>query len=115
MTDAIGHDRGRTGEEKASRLFDALADERRRVVLDCLAGADAPMAVEDLARQVAARRRWGEEPAGRSDPPADAVHRVHVSLHHAHLPKLDDAGLVEYDPDEQVVRAAADPSELPGL
>lgn len=116
MTDPIGQDRRQTGEEPTSRVFDALANERRRVVLDSLAEAEPPVRVDDLARRVAARERRGDragEP-GRG-PPEGAVRRVHVSLHHTHLPKLAEAGLLDYDPDHQVVREAADPSDLPGL
>lgn len=113
MTDVIGYDRGRRGEESTDQLFDALADERRRVVLDSLFESGTPVDVGRLARRVAARERRGGE--GDRGPPADAVHRVRVSLHHVHLPKLDDAGLVEYDPDGQAVRTVADPPDLPGL
>lgn len=118
MTDPIGQDRRQTGEEPTSRVFDALAKERRRVVLDSLAEAEPPVPVDDLARRVAARERRGDR-AGEGEPgpgpPEGAVRRAHVSLHHTHLPKLEEAGLLDYDPDDQVVREAADPSALPGL
>lgn len=112
--DATEHDTGESPTGPKSRLFDALADGRRRVVVDSLTEADAPMDVRELARRVAARERSGAGDAPGSPPP-DAVHRVHVSLHHAHLPKLDDAGLVEYDADRQVVVDVAEPPDLPGL
>jgi len=35
--------------------------------------------------------------------PESTVHDVHVSLHHRHLPKLDDAGLLDYDHDDRTV------------
>lgn len=114
--DATKHDRGGPRTGPTSRLFDALADERRRVVVDSLTEAAPPVAVRDLARRVAARERGGtDDGPGVGHPPRDAVRRIEVSLHHADLPKLDDVGLVEYDPDQQVVVDATDPPDLPGL
>lgn len=103
------HDVGRTHDD----LFDALAHGRRRRVLRSLAAARLPVDVEALARDVAAREHGGSADS-RETVPAEAVERVHVSLHHAHLPKLDAAGLVDYDADQNVVVAAESP-DLPGL
>ncbi|MFC4551174.1 MULTISPECIES: DUF7344 domain-containing protein [Halorussus] len=85
----------RTAEEAASLdvLFEALADSRRRHVLSILLDRPTPLDVETLARAVAAR----EAVATAADPPDDVVRRVQVSLHHVHLPKLADTGVVEYD------------------
>jgi len=68
-----------------------LADSRRRNVLDVLADRATPVDFTDLARAVADR-----EFDGGADP--DQVERVAVSLHHVHLPKMADCGVVEYDP-----------------
>ncbi len=78
-----------TNADGWSAVLDCLADDRRRVVLAVLAVHDGPMDRRALAREVAAR-----------DPDADgsaAVRDVLGSLHHVHLPKLVDAGLVECD------------------
>lgn len=74
-------------------LFDALADRRRRRVLRCLREYRTPMALADLADEVAAREQELPVP---EVPPGEAE-RVYASLSHAHLPKLADANVVEYD------------------
>lgn len=80
-------------------LFDALSNERRRRVVRYLNDRRAPIALADLAREVAAR----EEGVATDDVGPDEVERVHVSLYHVHVPKLADRGLVEYDPDRGLV------------
>lgn len=81
-------------------LFSLLASARRREVLSVLDGADAPT-VEDLAERIAARE------AG-----APSTHEVEVSLVHAHLPKLEAAGLLEYDDETGEVTLTADVDDL---
>ena len=71
----------------------SIASRRRRTVLAVLADREEPMACEDLAAAVHRRGR-------HVDHPSTAVEDVRASLHHSHLPKLDDAGLVSYDADE---------------
>lgn len=68
-----------------------LASERRRTILDVLAGRATPVDLADLARTVAAREADTDE-----DDPKD-VERVTVSLHHNHLPKMDDLDVLHYD------------------
>jgi hypothetical protein len=38
------------------------------------------------------------------EPGRPATDRLAVSLRHVHLPQLDDAGIVDYDPDRSQVR-----------
>ena len=74
-----------------SEVFDALGEFRRRYALYALADADGPLDIETLAERVAERE------AGRSDADGDRVDRVRLTLVHNHLPKLVNAGLIEYD------------------
>jgi len=71
-----------------------LADERRRAVLDSLDG-QSTVELEPLARSVAA--------SGDSGVTDDAVERLKWMLHHVHLPKMDDLGVLEYDTADHVV------------
>jgi len=77
-----------------------LADERRRAVLDSLDG-QSTVELEPLARSVAA--------SGDGVVTDDAVERLKRMLHHVHLPKMDDVGVVDYDPDESLVVTADTP------
>lgn len=69
-----------------------LASERRRVVLDVLAGRSTPVDLEELATDVATREIDGETPR------VDVVEQVAIALHHNHLPMLTDLGVLEYVP-----------------
>ncbi|MFC7070797.1 DUF7344 domain-containing protein [Halobaculum lipolyticum] len=75
-----------------------LASDRRRHVLQIVAARPSPVALEALAAAVVARE---------GDDPADETAREHaaISLHHVHLPLLDEHGVVEYDTDERRIAA----------
>jgi hypothetical protein len=94
---------GRDESASVSRLFDVLADERRRTVVAVLLEQTAPITVETLARRVAAR----DADASPANVPTADVDEVHVSLHHVHLPKMAQAGLLTYDAGDGVVRDVA--------
>jgi hypothetical protein len=78
-----------------------LAESRRQYILSVLAsGSDRRTTFEDLAIGVTAFER-----ANADDETPDAPsEEVEVTLYHCHLPKLEEAGLVEpdYDPDGHV-------------
>ncbi|NHN43160.1 hypothetical protein G9C85_16195 [Halorubellus sp. JP-L1] len=82
------------GESERYRL---LADSTRRAVLTVLDDTAAPVALQSLARDAAAARY------SSGDPPDEVVEQTTVALHHNHLPRLADAGLVEYDRDRKRV------------
>jgi hypothetical protein len=77
--------------------FELLASERRRLALEVLSDRDTPLGLDDLATAVATRR------SDDLAPDSDAVERTAVSLHHAHLPRLADANVIEYDTGAQRV------------
>ena len=68
-----------------------LASERRCHILDILESDDQPVAIDDLAVAVATR----EEDIDPTD--AQTLLWIKTNLHHVHLPKMDDYGVVEYD------------------
>lgn len=75
-----------------------LTDARRRRAVDVLADRDARIRLRDLAAAVAAREREIDPDGGSA-----ATDEIAVSLHHRHLPKLDRAGVVDYDARANVV------------
>ena len=75
------------------RAFDLLRNDRRRRALRALREANEAMALGELAAETVARDE-GVAPGAVS---ADRRERIAASLHHCHLPKLEDASVVEYD------------------
>lgn len=88
-------------------VFDVLADRRRRIVLNHLRDSDEEwVPAGDLAERIAA---WEVELA---DPTSVSVESIEIDLVHGHLPKLDAAGVVDYDGEgRRVAYRGADPLE----
>jgi DNA-binding transcriptional ArsR family regulator len=90
-----------TLEVDLNALFEALADVQRRQVLAYLDAMDDDVAAySDLIEHVA------DDSAGESTD----HERVAVRLHHHHLPKLADVGVVEYDARSETVRYRGGPA-----
>jgi len=83
------------------RLFAALADRQRRRVLWYLL-EESPASVPELADVLAGWRLADGDDVGGDD-----HDRLVASLHHSHLPLLDEAGLAEYDRAAGTVEASA--------
>lgn len=84
--------------QEASAAFEALSDRRRRVVCYYLRERERA-SLETLTDLVAGWLASGpgpDEPAAHED--------VRVALHHVHLPKLAECGLVEYEADTGTAR-----------
>ena len=88
LREAVGND----------RLLELLSVGRRRQVLATLSETQEPLSVEELGRRL-------------SDVDSQ-VERVQLELHHTHLPKLDEAGLVDYDTGSGSVTLAASPDAV---
>lgn len=90
-------------------VIEAVACDRRRRALDALAESDSELALSELAERV--HRIEADDDANEG-----ARRDVAVSLHHKHLPLLDDIGVVEYDADDRDVALDVDPDafELDG-
>lgn len=85
--------------DNASTVFGILAHQRRRCALRCLREHENPMALADLADEVAAR----ENETPLAEIPAEEVKRVYLSLYHGHIPKLADAKFIRYDQKRDLV------------
>lgn len=80
----------RMAELTATERHRLLAAERRRLAMDAVANRTAPVELADLAADVATREDGTDADDG-------AIDRVAATLHHVHLPKMADAGVVDYD------------------
>jgi hypothetical protein len=76
--------------------YSLLASARRRLALSLLEETTAPVTLEEFAASIVARE---EASAGGGD----TVERVAISLHHVHLPRLVDAGVLEYDSTRRLI------------
>ena len=97
-------------DEKLSRdrVFDILSSPRRRYVLYYLREHGGPVELTDLAEKLAA---W-ENDTTVADLSPQARKRVYVSLYQTHVPKLQEAGLIDYDSDSGELSTAADDSSV---
>ncbi|ARS91804.1 DUF7344 domain-containing protein [Natrarchaeobaculum aegyptiacum] len=83
-------------------IFELLKNRRRREVLSYLLEADETVTLGELAEQIAA---W-ENDTDVNALSSDQRKRVYVALYQTHLPKMDDAGIVEYDQDRGLISLA---------
>jgi hypothetical protein len=88
-----------TAKLPASECYKLLASEHRRLTIDILIETTPPVELEDLATEIATRT---------VDVPSNdgAVERIAISLHHTHLPKMANAGLLKYDPELHLIKSA---------
>lgn len=90
------------------RVFDILSSPRRRYVLHYLRTEENQIQLTDLAEHVAA---WENETTVEKLSSQDRK-RVYVSLYQTHIPKLSEAGLINYDAESGIVTLASDVSEI---
>jgi len=89
-------------------VYDLLSNKRRRFVISKLRRADGAVSVNELSESVAA---W-ENGVDVDELTDKQTKRVYVSLYQIHIPKLDEAGLVEYDKESGQVKLTPTVSEL---
>ncbi|WP_424004919.1 DUF7344 domain-containing protein (plasmid) [Haloarcula salina] len=83
-------ERAGLSQSERSRL---LASECRQTALSVLSERRCPVDLDELAAAVA------EHEAGDGDPASDRVSSIATALHHNHLPRMADMGVVNYDPE----------------
>lgn len=85
--------------ERQNALHSTLAHPRRRLVLYHLNHAESMQSLPDLAEYVAAQ----ESHRNVSEIDEESARDVYVSLYHAHIPVLEEASLVQYDQQDDLV------------
>jgi DNA-binding transcriptional ArsR family regulator len=87
--------------EEAVAVFDLLGDPERNRVLRILRRRGTPVSLDRVANLVESDESVGSG----DDPAARGENQSAAELHHVHLPKLDDAGVIRYDREDRVVTA----------
>jgi DNA-binding transcriptional ArsR family regulator len=80
-------------------VFDILSNRRRRYVLHFLRDREGPTDLRELSERIAA---WENDRVPERVTSKERK-RVYAALHQSHLPKMDRAGIVSYDPDRGTI------------
>ena len=94
--------------DRAAAIYDCLSRSRRRYTLYRLHEAPKPVALADLAEDVA---DWEVDETGSEIDP-ETVKDVYMSLYHNHVSKLADADLVRYDQERDEVELLEFPESV---
>jgi hypothetical protein len=88
---------------ESSTTFDSVLDlcqhQHRRIVLAVLAEEKRSLTLNDLTQAILKYNH--QTPITEAS--EDVIAEIRLSLHHIHLPKLASEGLIDYDPDRQLV------------
>ena len=99
---------GVTEELSRDLVFDVLKNKRRRYALHYMRHADGSVQLSELAEQVAA---WENDITVEAITAAERK-RVYTALYQSHLPKLDDAGIVDYNQNRGIVELSSAAEQL---
>lgn len=96
----------RTGETatwdsdmNSDALFDVMASTRRRFVISHLQTRSRPAAVADVATVLT---NWESDVANEHIPKEEVISR-YISLHHVHIPKMAEVGIIEWNHERNTV------------
>ena len=73
-----------------SDIFALLAKRRRRSALRILRESSTTLTAIELSHRIAMREH--------ERPTTDEIRAIHLTLYHNHLPRLHEAGVLEFDP-----------------
>lgn len=82
-----------------NELFDLMGNKRRRYILCFLVSAGSPVPASRIAEQIA---MW-ENDASHEQVTSNEYQSVYNSLYQSHFPRLERAGLIEYDRSDNLV------------
>ena len=84
-------------------VLDACKHPHRRIVLAALVETHQSVPVDDLANAIVTHNHHMPP----TDVSGETPTRIRTALNHVHLPKLDEAGFIQYDSEHQLVKPTA--------
>ena len=91
------------GAPELDTVLDVCEHKHRRIVLAALADQQQSLSINDLTNAIV-KHNHHTPPTEAAD---EIVTQIQTGLHHIHLPKLAEAGLIQYEPERQVVEPTA--------
>jgi hypothetical protein len=91
------------GDVSKNDIFDLLSHYRRRLLVHALKSSPSHTEIGELAEQIAA---W-ELGIDREELSSKERKRLYTSIQQQHLPRMAEAGFVEFDPDRGTVKPTA--------
>ncbi|WP_242406250.1 DUF7344 domain-containing protein [Halostagnicola larsenii] len=92
--DAVSGSAGRERQISPDTVLSAVANEHRRAILDALDNASEKTLAYDVLVDRVADRVQDKDAKRESD---EHRQRVRIALHHTHLPKLEEARIIDYE------------------
>ncbi|WP_312908271.1 DUF7344 domain-containing protein [Natronosalvus caseinilyticus] len=89
-------------------VLELLSHHRRRAILDLLLTHDRPLTLTDIRNEVVEKEQGTEI----TEIPSKQVQQVHISLHHVHIPKLEEKGVINYDSSRNLVEPTEEIGQL---
>jgi hypothetical protein len=94
LSDDFPSDDAPAGSLTTDQALDLLGNSQRRRAIRALRAFDGTVDLDELAEATVARA----EDVDPTDVTEDRRERTAAMLHHAHLPRLEDVNVAEYDP-----------------
>lgn len=89
-------------------MLELCVDEYRRIILAALAAEQRSLTVNNLREIIVTY----DHHLSVTDASEEILTEPRVSLHHIHIPKLESAGVIEYDSERQLVEPTEQFNEL---
>ncbi|NHN59241.1 MULTISPECIES: hypothetical protein [Halorussus] len=91
------------GTLELDTVLDVCEHKHRRIVLAALADQHQSFSIDDLTNAIV-KHDHHTPPSEAAD---ETITKIRTGLHHVHLPMLAEAGLIQYDPERQLVEPTA--------
>jgi hypothetical protein len=89
-------------------VLDLCTAADRRIVLAVLLREQRRLTLNDLVKWILMQRHDGP----LTEIPSEEINRIRLSLHHHHVPKLSDAGVITYDRERRLVEPTEELDKL---